>query len=99
MAKLKSIPEGDGTLLDNTLLMYVHEHAEANSHKTSGMIALVAGSKDQLALGRPYTRACGTFGDLYLTLADGVLDAGLDALGPDPGAVPADHDHRDRLHG
>ena len=37
LAKLKSIPEGDGTLLDHTLLVYVHEHAEANSHKTSGL--------------------------------------------------------------
>ena len=51
VGKLKSIPEGDGTLLDNTVLMYVHEHAEAGPHKTSGMIALVAGSKEKLALG------------------------------------------------
>ena len=36
MAKLKSIPEGDGNLLDNTLLVYVHEHAEANSTRPAG---------------------------------------------------------------
>jgi len=46
VAKLKSIPEGEKSLLDNTVLMYVHEHAEAGPHKSSGMIALVAGSKD-----------------------------------------------------
>ena len=51
VAKLKSIPEGDRTLLDNTVLMYVHEHAEAGPHKTSGMIALVAGSKDKAGSG------------------------------------------------
>jgi Protein of unknown function (DUF1552) len=79
VGKLKSIPEGDGTVLDNTLLVFVHEHAEANIHKASGMIAILAGSKDRLALGR-HTRACATFGDLYLTLANGVLDAGLPAL-------------------
>ena len=76
VGKLKSIPEGDGTVLDNTLLVFVHEHAEANIHKASGMIAILAGSKDRQVLGR-HTRAEGTIGDLYLTLTDGVLDAGL----------------------
>jgi hypothetical protein len=78
VAKLKSIPEGSGTVLDNTCLVFVHEHAEANIHKASGMIALVAGSSDRLVHGR-HTRVDGTFGDLYRTLADGVLDAGLSA--------------------
>jgi len=76
VAKLKSIPEGDRTLLDNTVLMYVHEHAEAGPHKTSGMIALVAGSKEKLTLGR-HTKIAGTIGDLYTTLFDGVVGAGL----------------------
>jgi hypothetical protein len=76
VAKLKSIPEGDRTLLDNTVLMYVHEHAEAGPHKTSGMIALVAGSKEKIALGR-HTKIAGTIGDLYTTLFDGVMGAGL----------------------
>lgn len=79
VGKLKSIPEGDGTVLDNSLLVFVHEHAEANIHKASGMIAILAGAKDRLQRGR-HTRAFGTFGDLYLTLADGVLDAGLDGF-------------------
>ena len=76
VTKLKSIPEGDHTLLDNTALMYVHEHAEAGPHKTSGMIALVAGSKDKIALGR-HTKIAGTIGDLYTTLFDGVMGVGL----------------------
>jgi hypothetical protein len=76
-AKLKSIPEGAGTLLDNTVLVFVHEHAEAGPHKNNGMIALVAGSRDKLTLGR-HTRVGGTIGDLYLTVADRVLDAGLE---------------------
>jgi hypothetical protein len=76
VAKLKSIPEGDRSLLDNTVLMYVHEHAEAGPHKTSGMIALVAGSKDKIALGR-HTKIAGTIGDLYTTLFDGVMGVGL----------------------
>ena len=76
VGKLKSIPEGDHSLLDNTVLMYVHEHAEAGPHKSSGMIALVAGSKEKLALGR-HTKIAGTIGDLYTTLFDGVMGVGL----------------------
>jgi hypothetical protein len=76
VAKLKSIPEGEGTLLDHTCLVFVHEHAEANIHKASGMIALVAGSRDRLAHGR-HTRVMGNFADLYRTIANGVLDAGF----------------------
>jgi hypothetical protein len=77
VAKLKSIPEGDGTLLDNTLVVFVHEHAEAGPHKNNGMVSLVAGSKGQVALGSHH-RVEGTIGDLYLTLANEVLGAGLD---------------------
>jgi len=76
VSKLKSIPEGDGTVLDNTLLVFAHEHAEANVHKASGMIAILAGAKGKLAHGQ-HTRVLGTFGDLYLTLANGVLDLRL----------------------
>ncbi|MBZ2183511.1 MAG: DUF1552 domain-containing protein [Bryobacter sp.] len=75
--RLKSTPEGDGTLLDNTLLLFVHEHAEANSHKNNGLAAILAGNaKGRIALGT-HSKVTGTVGDLYLTLADGALDAGL----------------------
>jgi hypothetical protein len=79
VAKLKSIPEGAGTLLDNTALLFVHEHAEAGPHKSNGMIALVAGSKKELAHGR-HLKINGTIGDLHLTLADKVIGAGLGKL-------------------
>jgi hypothetical protein len=76
IAKLKSIPEGDSTILDNTVAVFVHEHAEAGPHKNYGMIALVAGSKDRISVGQ-HARVAGTIGDLYLTLANDVLKAGL----------------------
>jgi len=79
VSKLKSIPEGAGTLLDNSLLVFVHEHAEANIHKASGMIAVVAGSRDRLLRGR-HTRVAGNVGDFYLTLTEGVMKAGLSAV-------------------
>jgi len=74
IAKLKSIPEGDGNLLDHTCLVYVHEHAEANSHKTSGMSAILAGHAGGLKTGL-HSELTGTVGDLYLTLGDEVMNA------------------------
>jgi hypothetical protein len=63
-------------VLDNTILTFVHEHAEAGPHKSSGMIALVAGSKGKLALGR-HMKIAGTIADLHLTLMDNIVGAGL----------------------
>ncbi len=76
LAKLKSIPEGDATLLDHTCLVYSHEHAEANSHKTSGMSVIVAGLKGKRKTGM-HSSVTGTVGELYLTLADEAFGAGI----------------------
>jgi hypothetical protein len=76
VAKLRSIPEGDKTLLDNTCLLFVHEHAEANDHKNNGLSVIVAGHVGSLKTGH-HTRTTGTIGDLYLTVADDLLGAGL----------------------
>jgi hypothetical protein len=76
VAKLKSVPEGDGTLFDHTCLLYVHEHAEANPHKNSGLAMIVAGGLNRLAKGR-HTSITGTVGDVYLTVADEILGAGI----------------------
>ena len=56
LAKLKSIPEGDGTVLDHTCLVYAHEHAEANPHKCSGLAMIVAGHAGKLKTGVAYAR-------------------------------------------
>ncbi len=77
LAKLKATPEGAGTLLDSTTLLFVHEHAEANSHKNNGLAMIIAGGSKKLALGQ-HTKVTGTVGDVYLTLADNVLGAGLE---------------------
>jgi hypothetical protein len=76
VAKLKSIPEGDGTVFDRTALIYVHEHAEANPHKNSGLAMLVAGGVGKIAKGR-HTRVTGTVGDVYKTVADEIVGAGI----------------------
>lgn len=90
LGKLQSIPEGDGTLLDHTCLLYVHEHAEANPHKNNGLPAIVAGYSKRLKTGI-HTKAAGTLGDLYLTVANDILGAGIESFPtgrkPIPGLV------------
>ena len=76
VGKLKAMPEGDGTLLDHTCLLYVHEHAEANAHKNNNLAVIVAGHAGGLKTGM-HTRTTGTLGDLYLTLSDEVMQAGV----------------------
>ncbi|MEZ5398646.1 MAG: DUF1552 domain-containing protein [Bryobacteraceae bacterium] len=76
LAKLKSIPEGEGTLLDRCCLFYVHEHAEANDHKNNGLSAILAGHAGGMKTGL-HTEVTGTVGDVYRTLADEVLKAPL----------------------
>jgi hypothetical protein len=77
VAKLKSIPEGEGNMLDHTLLVFVHEHAEANPHKTSGMAAIMAGHAGGVKTGT-HSMMAGTVGDLYLTLAEEVMKAPIE---------------------
>ncbi len=76
MARLKAVPEGDGTLLDHSTILFVHEHAEGGEHKNTGHSVVVAGRSGGLRAGR-HTRVMGTFGDLYLTVANDVMKAGL----------------------
>jgi hypothetical protein len=76
LGRLKSTPEGDGTLLDHTCLLFVHEHAEANIHKNNGLAVILAGHAGNLQTGM-HTRMTGTLGDLYVTLADESVGARL----------------------
>jgi hypothetical protein len=76
VSKLESVPEGDGNLFDHTSLIYVHEHAEANPHKNSGLAMIVAGGSPKLARGS-HTRVTGTVGDVYTTVANEVVGAGI----------------------
>jgi hypothetical protein len=77
VARLKATPEGDTNLLDHTCLLFVHEHAEANDHKNNGLAVIVAGHPGRLVTGT-HSKATGTIGDLYMTLANDLLKANLD---------------------
>ncbi len=80
LGRLKSVKEGSRTLLDNCCLLYVHEHAEANPHKNNGLIAVVAGHANNKIATGTYTKTAGTFGDLYLTVANEILGVPLDSF-------------------
>jgi hypothetical protein len=43
VARLKSMPEGDGTVLDNTLLVWVNEHSRGNDHDRHEIPYVLAG--------------------------------------------------------
>ena len=43
VAKLKSMPEGDGSVLDNTLLVWVNEHSRGNNHDRHAIPYVLAG--------------------------------------------------------
>jgi len=79
VGRMKATPEGEGTLLDHTCLLFVHEHAEANIHKNNNLAVIVAGHAGSLKTGL-HTRMTGTLGDLYVTLADEAVDARLGAF-------------------
>ena len=70
------VREGAGTLLDNTCLLFVHEHAEANPHKNNNLALILAGHAGNMKTGL-HSRVTGTLGDLYVTVADEVMKSNL----------------------
>jgi hypothetical protein len=76
ITRLKAVPEGNATLFDHCCLLFIHEHAEADPHKNSGLAAIVAGHVGTLVTGR-HSYMPGTMGDLFLTLANQSMKAGL----------------------
>jgi hypothetical protein len=72
LERMRSIPEGDGNLLDHTCCVYIHEHAEANPHKCNGLAILLAGGAGKMKTGM-HTKSHNSIGDVYLTIGEEVL--------------------------
>ncbi len=81
LQRMKSVPEGDGNLLDHTCCVYVHEHAEANPHKCNGLAILLAGGAGNMKTGM-HTKSHNSIGDIYLTIAEEILKTPLDKAFP-----------------
>lgn len=52
LGRLDSIPEGEGTMLDNTVVFWTNELAKGNSHSRNDQHYVVAGGADYFDMGR-----------------------------------------------
>jgi hypothetical protein len=76
VTRLKSVPEGSGTMFDNTMLFYFPDSGESHhSHGTEFPFVVMAGKNSKLNLGRRYirlpfwgTEGHKTLGNWYTTL-------------------------------
>lgn len=76
VSRLKSVPEGDGNMFDNTVLLYFSDNGETHHSKGSEWpFVVLAGSNARLNLGRRYIRLPGygqpghkTLGNWYTTM-------------------------------
>ena len=76
VTRLKSVPEGAGSMFDNTVLLYFPDNGETHhSHGTEWPFIVLAGANTRLNLGRRYIRLPGygkpghkTLGNWYTTI-------------------------------
>jgi hypothetical protein len=87
--RLNSIPEGDGTLLDNTMIVYGSGIGDGNAHNHDNLPVLLAGGGRgaNFKLGRHVRYEQGTpLMNLYLTML-GAAGVDVDAVGDSTGAL------------
>ena len=88
LGKMKSIKEGDGTLLDHSMIVYGGAICDGNSHSHHDLPVLVAGRGDgQLKTGRHIAYEKGTpMTNLYLSLLER-MDVPTEKLGDSTGQL------------
>ena len=86
--KLKNTPEGDGTLLDRSLLVYGAGISDSNTHFHDDLpIALVGGKAAGIKGGRYIRHAKGTpLANLHLSILD-KLGVSIEKLGDSTGRL------------
>ena len=82
LGKLKDIPEGDGTLLDNCMIMYGSGLSDANRHNHHDLPIVVAGHGGRTMQTGQHVVAAKErpLNDLFLSMLDR-LDAGVESIG------------------
>jgi hypothetical protein len=71
LKKLQETPDGDGTLLDHSLIVYGSGLSDGNRHTHNDLPVLVAGKGGNLRLGRHVVYPVDTpMTNFYLTLLD-----------------------------
>ena len=87
LEKLRSTPDGDGSLLDHVTLLYGAGMGDGNDHDTSRIPILLVGGTGVLKGGRHIRYAPGTpLANLHLALLDN-LDVHLDRFGNSTGPL------------
>ena len=66
--QLDSVPEGDGTMLDNTLILWISEFGDGGTHDVTNLPVMLAGGVGRLEHGRHIRAAGKTTGDLYTSI-------------------------------
>lgn len=89
VGKLREIEEADGTLLDNSMVLYGSGIADGNSHEHGNLPILLAGrGGGSLNTGRHVRYRQNTpLNNLYLSLLDR-MDSGVNSLGDSTGRLP-----------
>jgi hypothetical protein len=71
LEKMKNTPDGDGSLLDHSIVVYGSGLSDGNRHTHEDLPVLIAGHGGDFVLGRHVVYAKGTpMTNLYLTLLD-----------------------------
>jgi hypothetical protein len=88
LRRLQETPDGDGTLLDHSLVLYGSGMSNSNQHDHEPLPTIVAGgASGALAGGRHIRAGAGTpFANLLVALLD-KLGAGVESFGDSTGAV------------
>jgi hypothetical protein len=87
LERMRSIPEGDGTLLDHSLLVYGSPLSDGNMHLYKDLpVLLVAGAATGIQGDRHLRYPDTPIANLYLTLLD-KLGIHLDSFGDSTGRV------------
>ena len=85
--KLDSIREGDGTLLDHSMVVYGGGHSDGNAHDHVNLpVILAGGGRGKLTPGRHVNFGGKPMTNLYLTMLDH-MGAGVDRLGDSTGRL------------
>jgi uncharacterized protein DUF1552 len=89
LGKLKSTPDGDGSLLDHTIVMYGAGMADSNLHAPNGLpLLLVGGGSGTLKGGRHLKYPLDTpLANLHLTLLDKLGVSTVERIGDSTGKV------------
>ena len=91
LKKLKSIPEGTGTLLDSCMVMYGSGLSDGNRHRHDDLPIVLAGQAGGTITDRPARRAWRSetpLNNLFLSMLDR-LNAGVPSLGDSTGRLTA----------